>query len=210
MTVQIVPQETHPPASALCSMSLSPLRLTGFLVQHFQRHFTNMDAIGIAPLRQYTWDASPDRSRILVASLTRWDPQAAGVRPAVLIRRNDWNVSRIGINDALQSSTILDGSQRYEVLMSGSYTLFALSVEAGEAEELGFEVMEELLGFGKVFREKLDLARFIVTQIGRPQLVLESREHFGVPITVAHCHTYRWVVRQQAPRLHSFDVTIEK
>jgi len=206
MTIEHQPQPVFDDPSYLCSNQLTPHRMTGFLLQHFLNHFGHAEQAGISPLRSCVWHSDPMRSKILIESLTRWDPTQAGVRPAILIRRNDWEVSQIAIGNLMQGSQLTDGTQRYSVLMSGSHTIFCLSVEAAECEELAFEVFQQLLEFCPLIRAKLGLNKILPSQLGKPLPVLESREHFGIPITVGYCHNFNWSTRQHAPVLGSVEI----
>lgn len=206
MAIDYPSQPVFDDPSYLCSNHLTPHRVTGFLLQHYINHFGHAEQAGISPLRNCVWSSDPMRSKILIESLTRWDPASAGVRPAILVRRNDWEVTQLAIGNVLQSSQITDGTQRYSVMMSGSHTIFCLSVEAAECEELAFEVLQQLLEFCPLLRAKLGLLKMLPSQLGKPLPVLESREHFGVPITVGYCHNFNWVTRQHAPTLGSVDI----
>lgn len=194
------------PASYLCSSPWAPARMTGFLVKQLQQHFSHAANLGISPLRNYEWHSAAPRGNILIESLTRWDPTAAGRRPAILIRRNDWQVSQAGIGNRLQGDQHIDGRIDYSVMMQGSHSLFCLSVEAAECEELAFEVFQQIVEFHQELRRELNLLRLLVSSIGRPLPVLESREHFGIPIDLGYCHTHSWSTRQQAPRVGSISV----
>jgi hypothetical protein len=181
--------------------------MTGFLVKHLQQHFSHSAQLGISPLRNYEWHSGATRGNILIESLTRWDPAAAGQRPAILIRRNDWQVQPLGIGNRLQGDRHVDGRIDYSVMMQGSHSIFCLSVEAAECEELAFEVFQQIMEFSQELRQSLQLMRFLVSSIGRPLPVLESREHFGIPIDLGYCHTHDWSTRQQAPRVGSINLS---
>lgn len=177
------------------------------LVQHLRRHFYNANEIEHPNLREYLWRAEIDRRKILIDSLTKWSPQETSARPAVLIRRNSWQVNQRGIGNVLQGQTGIDGWQRYNVLMSGSHTLFCLAREPGECETLAAEVFLELLGFSQELRENLDLLRFIVVEVGQMMIVEESRQHFGIPVTVAYAHNQTWTVRKHVPVLGKIELS---
>jgi len=190
--------------SSICSLGWRPLLVTGMLVQEVRDLFSAPDRMEHANLREYLWRSRLDTSTIVVESTTRWDPNLTSNRPAILVRRNDWQVQRLGIGDKMMMQTSLDGWERFSVLMCGSHTLFCLAREAGECETLATEVYLQLMQFGPKLRQTLDLTRFVVVQIGKVAPVLESREHFGVPITVAYAHNQSWTIRKHTPVLNSF------
>jgi hypothetical protein len=187
--------------SSICSLGWRPLLVTGMLVQELRDHFSQPDRIEQPNLRNYLWRTGLAPQTLLIEALTKWNPQQAGARPAVLVRRNDWQVTRRGIGDRLQMATALDGWERYNVLMAGSHTLFCIARESGECESLAAEIYLQLLGCGPKLREYLDLLRFTVVEVGAMSMVLEAREHFGVPITVAYAHNQTWTVRKHTPIL---------
>jgi hypothetical protein len=205
MDTALLQQDGQDPASSLCSLGMRPILMTGALRQYFTQHFTDPDRIEAPQLRQNLWRADINVSDIIIESLTRWRPDTAGVRPAVLIRRNDWQVSPLSIGN-LHHGGGIDGGSRYSVQMNGSHTLFCLARESGEVEILAAEVYRLLLGFEPTIRDALKLLRFRVAQIGGPQPVLESREHWGVPITVGYSHEETWNIHKHAPLLRTIDL----
>ena len=198
------PQSYVDDPSHICSLGWRPLLMTGMLVQELRDHFSQSDRIDHTNLREYLWRVQTDRSKIVIESMTRWNPSLTSMRPAVLIRRNSWQTMRLGIGDKMLMQNDLDGWDRYSLLMCGSHTIFCLAREPGECETLATEVYRQLLEFGPILRDHLMLMKFIVTEIGQMAPVTESREHFGVPITVAYAHNQSWTVRKHTPRLESF------
>lgn len=211
MTTTISPQLVGEEPSALCSLGPRPLLIQGFLLQHLRRHFAQPSTIEHANLRDYLWRAQlsdRDRASLMIESVTRWDPNIAGVRPAILLRRNDWQQQRLGIGDKMMTSSRTDGWDRYSVMMAGSHTIFCLAREAGEVETLAYELLLELQAFAQLIRERLNLLRFGVVQLGRPQRIVESRSHFGVPLTVGYVHTQDWTIRKHTPVIGSIELDL--
>ena len=85
-------------ASSLCSLGMRPLLMTGFLRQLLMEHFAEKDQIEDRRLEDYLWTSGAS-SNILIESITRWTPDQAGSRPALIIKRNGWRVERRGSND---------------------------------------------------------------------------------------------------------------
>lgn len=203
--MQFLPQIVVEHPSSLCSIGPRPLLVTGLIVQELQDLFSSPDRLDHKNLRKYLWQTTAERSKILVESMTRWTPTETSKRPAVLVRRNDWQTQRLGIGDKMLMQTDLDGWDHYSLVMCGSHTVFCLAREAGECETLGTEVYLQLLQFGPVLRERLDLLKFTVIEYGKMAPVLESREHFGIPITIAYAHNLSWTVRKHTPVLQTFE-----
>jgi hypothetical protein len=190
--------------SSICSLGWRPILVTGMLVQEIRDQFSAPDRLEHINLREYLWRSRIDQTSLVVESMTRWNSSLVSSRPAILIRRNAWQTQRLGIGDRMQMATALDGWERFSLLMCGSHTIFCLAREAGECETLAAEVYLQLMQFGQKLRERLDLIRFMVTEIGQMLPVLEAREHFGVPITVAYVHNQSWTVRKHTPILENF------
>jgi hypothetical protein len=184
-----------------CSFGLTPILMTGFLIQWLGEHFSRRQNVEHPELRDVLWRANT-RDGILIASITDWDPAAVEQRPAVIIKRNAWQPERLAIDDRLTPSP--DGYEHYCVLMRGSHTIFCLAGEGGEVEILGAEVFRELLGFCSVIRRTLDLTRFGVSELGPVHELQESTENYAVPITVAYASTLTWSIEQDVPKLKRF------
>jgi hypothetical protein len=184
-----------------CSFGLTPILMTGFLIQWIGDHFSRRQNIEHPELRDVLWRADT-RNGILIASITDWDPAAVEKRPAVIIKRNAWQPERIAIDDRLSPSA--DGNEHYCMLMRGSHTLFCLAGEGGEVEILGAEVFRELLSFSSLIRRTLDLKRFSVSELGPVNELQEATENYAVPITVAYVSELAWSIEPDAPKLKRF------
>jgi hypothetical protein len=184
-----------------CSFGLTPILMTGFLIQWLGEHFSRRENVEHPELRDVLWSADT-RNGILIASITDWDPTAVENRPAVIIKRNSWTPERVAIDD--RYTTTLDGYEHYYAIMRGSHTIFCLAGEGGEVEILGAEVFRELLGFSSLIRRTLNLKRFGVSELGPVSELQEATENYAVPITVAYASDLRWNIEQDVPKLKRF------
>lgn len=187
--------------SSPCSFGLTPILMTGFLIQWLGDHFSRRQNIEHPELRDILWRANT-RNGILIASITDWKPAAVENRPAVIVKRNAWQSERLAIGDRLTPTA--DGFERYGMLMRGSHTIFCLAGEGGEVEVLGAEVFRELLTFGPLIRRTLDLKRFSVSELGPVHELQEATENYAVPITVAYVSDLSWGIEQDTPKLKRF------
>jgi hypothetical protein len=187
--------------SSPCSFGLTPILMTGFLLQWLGDHFATRENIEHPELRDILWRANT-RNGILIASITDWKPQAVEKRPAVIIKRNAWQPERLAIDDRL--TPMADGFEHYYTIMRGSHTIFCLAGEGGEVEILGAEVFRELLGFGSLIRRTLGLKRFTVSELGPVSELQESTENYAVPVTVAYASDLSWDIEQDVPKLKRF------
>ncbi len=191
-------------ASALCSLGPRPHIVTGFLRQWLIGHFSVAGQIEHPELRGKLWKAVGTETEIEIESLTRWKPETTEFRPAVVIGRNDWKVLRLGIDDRMMGETGWTpdiGTDHYAAYLEGSHTLFCISSLATEAEILGAEVYREMMQFGPLVRQELDLKRFAVVGVGKLFEIEEARSNYAVPVTVAYGIEERWKLVPHAPFL---------
>ena len=184
-----------------CSFGLTPILMTGFLLQWLGDHFSRRQNVEHPELRDILWRANT-RNGILIASITDWDPKAVEKRPGIIIKRNAWTAERLAIDDRLTPTP--DGDEHYCTLMRGSHTIFCLAGEGGEVEILGAEVFRELLGFSSLIRRTLNLNRFGVSELGPVNELQEATENYAVPVTVAYASQLAWNIEQDAPKLKRF------
>jgi hypothetical protein len=181
------------------SFGLTPLLMSGALMQILGNHFASRDRIEHAPLRDYLWRADI-KDGILIANITTWDPQAVERRPAIIVKSNAWQPGEpLAIGNRLTLGP--DGYEHFSVLMHGSHTLFCLAGEGDEALVLAAEVFRELLTFSSVIRCDLDLIRFGVAEFGQVYKLQEATENYAVPVTVAYASNLTWSIEPDAPKL---------
>ncbi len=195
--------------SALCSYGMRPHVMTGLLRQLLITHFADPNNIEEPRLRQKLKETGgwlPDENGlnnggILIESITRWLPNEADNRPAILIKRNKWAWSRLSIGGGKVGTNIFEGSEQYAGLWEGSHTLYCLSLTGLEAELLTMEVVRFLQHFGPWIRDQMDLMRFIVAEVGGVGEVQEVVQGYAVPVTVAYVAEESWALQPAAPRL---------
>jgi len=185
-----------------CSIAPRPHLMTGFFREWFINHFANADNIEAKELRGKLWKAVPSTD-IVVESITQWRPDLTQKRPAIIIKRNDWQVNRVSIRDEIHGKINWDGSKEYAVMISGSHTLFCLAGKGAEAEILAGEVYRDLMQFAPVIRDELALIKFVVVSVGSLFELEEAREIYGVPVTVSYVAGESWKLIPQAPVLKS-------
>jgi hypothetical protein len=176
--------------------------MTGFFREWFINHFANADNIEAKELRGKLWKAVPSTD-IVVESITQWRPDLTQKRPAIIIKRNDWQVNRVTIRDELHGKINWDGSKDYAVMVSGSHTLFCIAGKGTEAEILAGEVYRDLMQFAPVIRDELALIKFVVVSVGSLFELEEAKETYGVPVTVSYVAGESWKIIPQAPVLKS-------
>lgn len=194
--------------SDLCGYGMRPHAMTGLLRQLLIQHFTDPNNIDEPKLRQKFLEVGGWKQNengqldggILIESITRWLPNDADKRPAILIKRNGWEWQRIAIGDNT-GFKIDTGANSYTGLWQGTHTLYCLSLTGLEVELLAVEVVRFLQHFGPWIREQLDLKRFMITQVGGVGEVKEVVQGYAVPVTVAYVAEESWSLQPYAPRL---------
>lgn len=188
------------PISDFCVRGVTPYSMTVLLRQLLIDHFSDPQRIENPDLRGYIWTGA-DSDPILIESISRWRPRKTENRPAILIKRNDWQVQRQGIDHRLMGGLSLEGNLDYACLVSGSHSIFCVSNNGAEAELLGHEVFRLILHFSPLIREAANLARLEVAGLGGLNLVEESQDNFVVPITLQYVFLEKWTLLPQAPTL---------
>jgi hypothetical protein len=205
--VQSAPQFRPQPVSSLCSLGLRPHLMTGILRHIIGEHFAQRENIEEPALQDILWRAR-DVGNILIESITRWKPRELGERPAIIIKRNDWQAERIFPDDQYGSTP--QGDPIFLNIMHGSHTLFCISKAGEEAEILAAEVLNEVTGFAHLIRQTLSLTRFVPMGLGQIFEIEEATENFAVPINVAYAAQNSWTIHEHAPRLRGIDLTVSE
>lgn len=203
-----LPENRVPKVSALCSYGMRPHVMTGFLRQLLIGHFSDPNNIEDPRVRRQItqvggWQPDTGGSNtggILIESITRWLPNTADKRPAVLIKRNDWRWSSRVLGDK-KTENLYTGETVYSGFWEGSHTLFCLSQYGAEAEFLATEVVKFLILFSPLIRDQMDFFKFYVSAVGGVGEVQEVSEGYAVPVTVSYIAEESWSVQPYAPRL---------
>jgi hypothetical protein len=197
-TPQFRPQQP----SGLCSLGLRAHLMTGVLRHLVGDHFSRPENVEEPELRGLVWRAG-GTGNILIESIARWKPSELGRRPAVIIKRGDWQAERLFPDD--QYGTTPQGAPIFMNLMHGSHTLFCISNAGEEAEILATEVFGLIAGFAHLIRKTLQLTRFVPVGIGPEFEIEEAKENYAVPFTVTYANQHSWTIHEHAPRLRGVD-----
>jgi hypothetical protein len=149
--------------SALKALLPRPQLVTGFFKDYLTKFFQE-GQVETPELQNLIW-GNHERTVILIEPSTRWTPEMASRRPAIIIHGNDAQNMRIGIADRLQGGDNTH-SVSYETFWSSSTTLFCIGETGAQAAVLGQQVQRQLTGYEEQIREHLDLHRFRVLTLG--------------------------------------------
>lgn len=217
--------------SSLCTTGKKAMNLTGIMLWVIRRHFQTADYIKDENLKDYVWASQPNdttstasESQIMIEPVTKVTgvpSQFIQQRPAVLVKRNPLRPTKLGFGDwvmPLGAPSVdpdrrsydysLDTSNRYEVLVVGSHTVFCIGGTGGEAEALGTEVFYELVEFAQLIRRDMDLNTFKIEGMDAVAKLEESKEHFVVPITATYAYFHAWQLTPELPELNAIGLQL--
>lgn len=204
----VKPEDRLDKVSSLCSYGMRPHVMTGFLRQLLIGHFADPDNIEEARIRRQleamgAWkpaDNGLSAGGFLIESITRWVPNAADQRPAILIKRNQWDWLRQGIGDRV-GDNYLTGKTNYAGFWQGSHTLYCITQKGAETEFLATEVIKYIIGFSPFIRSQMDLHKFFVSSVGGVGEIQEVVQGYAVPVTVTYVAEEAWSLQPYVPRL---------
>jgi len=198
--------------SSIPKTGIKPYILTGAFLQIARAIFSDSESISEDPLERYIWHPDPKISRILIESINRWKTEDVQQRPAVLVRRGAWKIGKLGLGDKLHGGMEVSGfdDEQHQVACTGSHAIICLGTTGHEAELVGTEMYQAFLGFSKVIREQLCLAKFNVTDIGPVTRFEESHTHFMVPVTLQYEFFMNWELLRQTPEWTRTSFNIER
>ena len=219
------------PPSALCTTGLKPLNLNGILLWLLRRHFSVSSYIVQDSLKEYIWAEQPSDSRenvsdskIMIESVTKVTgvpSQFIQQRPAVLVKRNRFAPAKLGLGDKWQgfdtspdfavnpdTGYALDTGEKYEIMIVGSHTAFCIGGTSGEAEAVATEVFFELVEFAPLIRKDFGFNQFKVNEMGAPNRLEESKEHWVVPIVMSYTFFHGWTLRPETAFLKGTGISV--
>lgn len=187
--------------TAIEQMGIKPHLINGSLVNMIRWLFSTPENIENENLKERIWSNKPEYSKILIEAVYRWKPEDIQQRPAVIVKRGAWKLSKLGMGDRRHGPPEATGfTEAYQTIAgAGTHTFFCLGNSGLEAEEVGEEVYGFLLGFSAVIREQLCLGIFQVAEIGEVARFEESHDHFVVPVSVSYNFQLNWKLLRQTP-----------
>lgn len=216
------------PVSSLCTTGHPANVLTGVFVRLLREHFmaasnlefNGVNTLGKRELEQYLWvpnaegDVDVERSRIQIDAVWKYNSQDIQNRPALYVKRNPFQYQQLALNhgwvvnpmrsEAGEVSRIPGEIQSVAVM--GSHTIFCVGGTGAEAELLGQEVSQHLVGFASVLRADLELHKLLVTEVGEVAVLDESQEHFVVPVVIGYIAIPTWRINAEAPWLKTIAI----
>ena len=187
------PEDRISKTSSLCSLRLRPHIVDGLFRLLLIEHFSDANNIE-DPVFSNRLFSADDKTGILIELATRYTPTRTQKRPAIVIRRNDWQTKRLG-TFASRSGTTPDGHPRFTKWWHGTHTMFCVSKVGGEVEVLAAEVANYFQHFGPTICEFFTFGFFDLVAVGGPAVLEESQVHLAVPVTVRYAWEDTWILR---------------
>lgn len=185
--------------------------MTGVMLWLLRSHFADPQNIVNPAIKDFVYRPNETTGITIEPSLA-WDPTQVEARPAVYVRRNAWkpNDGMMSIANKYQSrgpsTNTIDNGDRYEIMLTGSHTLFCVGRRGAEVEELGAEVFLRMVEFAPIIRKDFNLHKFAVDEMGESAKLEESSEHFAVPIRVGYAFAHGWLLKVLGPYMKSISV----
>lgn len=189
----------------MCARRWEPWLITGFLQQMLQDHFQTLN-IEHEALKDCVWKQELDTG-IVIAGYYKWFGELAEKRPAVVIKRNAYQLMPLGIST--KAGSAFEGGLTYHsTFWVGSHTLFCLASRLLTADILAAEVQRELTEFSPAMVQPntLGLFRAGVTEVGEAIELEEARQSYAVPVTFGWCIEHAWQLRNEGPPLRRVHV----
>ncbi len=180
--------------SDLCEVMPQPLLMTGVFIQWMRMHFSEESRINLTMMKDYIWTSDIDTTELVVDSVFKFNPAQTEARPGLFIKRNPWQVLRLGIDNRKMPATNWEHWPQYIQGYQGSHTIFCIGGESAEVELLATEVYRELVMSGPRARSTFNLLKFQVTEIGEPAILEEATENFVVPVVVSYAGQDVWQI----------------
>jgi hypothetical protein len=143
----------------------------------------------------YKWDADDIQTEIMIVDKNTYNLETVGKRPAFIVNRGriGWTNSS-GIGNML-SVDFKTGSETFTDLLSGSVTVYSLSRNGLEAENLAFWVFWCFKTFKKVLK-KIGFFKINSAEMGQEtQVLVDSKpELVMIPVTISMLIQDKWIV----------------
>lgn len=195
--------------SAICSLGLSPSRITGALVRLLQAHFYDPENIKDPQLKEVRWFSSepsdyPIQNTLMIEPAYRYTPKTAGQRPVLLVKKGRTEPFKISL--AGKTLTHLERNGTYEGedhirMVKGSHMIVAGAVTGLASERLAEEVFNRMMEYSPAIKQDLQFTDFEVGAMGDTVPSEDASDLYITPIAISWTYTYSWTLVQVAPIL---------
>lgn len=190
--------------SAICSYGVTPLVVEGGLRWVLIQHFSDSRNILNSSLRRQIetnggW-TNNQNTGIIIESISRWTPELAHGRPAIILKTGSWTWQRQGIGN-MSGGDYVTGASYFAGMWQGSQAFFAIAKNGAEALQLAIELYKCLLLFSAEISKTLTLHGFEPVTVGEIAELKEATETYVVPVVFRYNVAESWLLQPDAPRL---------
>lgn len=214
---------TKPYEEALLDWCTSPRldALTTLVVHILRHHWSDPDNQINDNLRGISYStptttssgttAAGKRDGIVIDKAGHFKLDTANQRPAIFVRRGNFDFQRISIGDRLHFQHELTGEEEFVRLCKGAVSVQALAQTELMSEALGLEVERQLLHFSSGIADDAGLHRFSPLGVGETKISEDYKPLYSTAIPIEIAFEEHWVVTPQGPLLRtiSYEPTVE-
>jgi hypothetical protein len=193
----------------ICILGLSPLGISTLLTKILTTHFSAPELIMQPSLKQYQWAPDATQSKMRIVPATKFDPAVAGMLPAVVVKRGNYDSQRNVIGDQSEDIDLLwaqQGRIPYCRFMQGQHSLFCIAETDGEAEDLGIEVFETLTYLGPELVRSFPFHNFETVGLSELGVIEEMGNRVGVSVAVKYVYELAWTLVPLAPPVKTLSI----
>ena len=201
----LLPATPDAPASSLVSLGMRPQIMTGCFRQLIIQHFSDPSNVEAPSLRGIVWTPDITSTQLIIEAAGVWKPDTVGQTPRIIVSRGPWQSEKIGLN-SLVTRDYMTGDAVHSKKLLGSHIVSVTTPTKDATDILAWEVYAELLEYGPILRQNLNLLSLDVQSIGAAsdQLRLD-REESTADITITYTLEHAWTLSQEASRLKTLD-----
>jgi hypothetical protein len=118
-----------------CRLRFSPMLATGVILDILRSHFGNPNSITNPELNQYVWSPVRDETNIVIEPENYETLGLVGMLPGILVKREQFQLSRMAIGDYFGSSPQAD---YYGQHITGKHILSCIASSYAQAEVIAY------------------------------------------------------------------------
>jgi hypothetical protein len=147
------------------------------------------------------------QNSVLIISSASRQLDRADERPAIVVRRLEWQVIPLGIGDGIAQYKPNDENTQYVVSFKGAHVIYAHSREQGEVEALVDELINCFVRLAPLLRRILKLARFRLVQVDKVSMYTTNRDYFVCPLVLQYMWSENWFIDRSVEEMERVVLT---
>ena len=194
-------------ASDSTYMLMSPLAVQEIIYELVVQHFTNNDPAQQGFVWEQRYSPNPTETGITIAMGNSWKNKEASKRPSIFIFREADQIARPTILQAVSVNTkeSQTGTLAIHTMRCG---IACLATNAGFTEELAEFVRRHFTYYETQIRNDFKFRRFRLSSVSKPQIYVESSDHFIVVLSIETVFDDGVVIYSDDLKLKTISTTI--